>query len=171
MSRFGTGLTLAERLLKGGTPDVPDGQGISWFDRGCRLIARWNASPFWCRSCGLPGAVSSSRSRQCRRMMGLRRRNLPRCQTHAAGLGLVGATGSAEWFVHVPAGTPQHASGQAHPNSPDQAVALTIRVNGSPDLSIACMMTANLRATATAARLKPIRSRNCTPHWRRSLSA
>jgi hypothetical protein len=27
-------------------------------------------------------------------------------------------------------------------------------------LSIACMMTANLRATATAARLKPIRSRS-----------
>jgi hypothetical protein len=63
----------------------------------------------WFAGSSVVFAVDSSR-----RMMGLRRRNLPRCQTHAAGLGLVGATGSAEWFVHVPAGTPQHASGQAH---------------------------------------------------------
>ncbi len=37
-------------------------------------------------------------------------------------------------------------------------MARAIRVNSSPDFSIACMMTANLRATATAARLKPILS-------------
>ena len=123
-------------------------------------------SRLWFAGSSVVFAVDSSR-----RMMGLRRRNLPRCQTHAAGLGLVGATGSAEWFVHVPAGTPQHASGQAHPNSLDQAGALTARLNTSPDLSIACMMTASLRATATAARLKPIRSRSINPHRRRSLSA
>jgi hypothetical protein len=33
-----------------------------------------------------------------------------------------------------------------------------------------CMMTASLRATATAARLKPSRSRSCSPHLRRSHS-
>ena len=48
-----------------------------------------------------------------------------------------------------------------------QAVACAAR-NGSPVVSMVCMMTASLRATATAARLKPSRSRSRRPHVRRS---
>lgn len=46
-----------------------------------------------------------------------------------------------------------------------------MRLNSSPDLSMACMTTASLRATATAARLKPIFSRSFKPQLRRSHSA
>lgn len=52
-----------------------------------------------------------------------------------------------------------------------QAMALVARLNSSPDFSIACMITASLRATATAARLKPILSRSFSPQARRVLSA
>ncbi len=40
----------------------------------------------------------------------------------------------------------------------------------APVLSMACMMTSSLRATATAARLNPIRSFRPCPQFRRSLS-
>ncbi len=52
-----------------------------------------------------------------------------------------------------------------------QPMMLVARLNSSPDFSIECMMTASLRATATAARLKPILSRSFSPQARRSLSA
>src|SRR5271167_1540280 len=43
-------------------------------------------------------------------------------------------------------------------------------LNSSPVLSIVCIITASLRATATAALLKPILSRSFRPHVRRVLS-
>jgi hypothetical protein len=107
-----------------------------------------------------------------RRMMGLRRRNLPRCKTHASGLwacrcinqgGMVRPRPGRDASARLRTGASEFCL--------DQAIALPARVNGSPDLSIACMMTASFLATATAARLNPIRSRNCNPHRRRSLSA
>lgn len=51
------------------------------------------------------------------------------------------------------------------------AVAPAVRSKSSPVLSIACIVTASLQATATAARLKPILSRRFRPHVRRRLSA
>lgn len=52
-----------------------------------------------------------------------------------------------------------------------QTTGSACRWNVWPDFSIACMMTASLRATATAARLKPIRSRSCRPQVLSALSA
>lgn len=49
-------------------------------------------------------------------------------------------------------------------------MAPALGLKSSPVLSIVCMITANLRATATAARLKPILSRSLRPHVRRLLS-
>ena len=43
-------------------------------------------------------------------------------------------------------------------------------LKSAPFFHIACMTTANLRATATAARLKPRRFLRARPHRRRSLS-
>jgi hypothetical protein len=44
------------------------------------------------------------------------------------------------------------------------------RIEELASLSIVCMITANLRATATAARLKPTLSRSLRPYVRRLLS-
>src|SRR5437899_2868012 len=52
-----------------------------------------------------------------------------------------------------------------------QAMAPAARSKAASDLSIACMMTASLRATATAARLKPIFSLSLRPQTRKLLSA
>src|SRR6516165_5278530 len=49
------------------------------------------------------------------------------------------------------------------------AAASAFGLNSSPVLSIVCIITASLRATATAALLKPILSRSCRPHVRRVL--
>jgi hypothetical protein len=103
---------------------------------------------------------------------GASRVNLPRCETHAPGMvarrcnslvGMVRRRPGRDASARLRAGAYGFFLGQA--------VALTARLNRSPDFSIACMMTANLRATATAARLKPILSRSFSPHLRRSLSA
>jgi hypothetical protein len=107
-----------------------------------------------------------------RRMMGLRRKNLPRCKTHTTGLWACRCNSQGGMVRPRPG---RDASARLRTGASEfcvsQAVAPAPRVNGSPDLSIACMMTANLRATATAARLKPILSRSINPHCRRSLSA
>ena len=67
--------------------------------------------------------------------------------------------------AHVPAGTPFRV-----PNAiGTYAAAPAFGLNSSPVLSIACIITASLRATATAALLKPILSRSCRPHVRRVL--
>lgn len=50
------------------------------------------------------------------------------------------------------------------------AVAPAFGLKSSPVLSIECIITASLRATATAARLKPILSRSWRPNVRRALS-
>ena len=50
------------------------------------------------------------------------------------------------------------------------AVAPANVLNTSPVLSMLCMMIASLRATATAARLKPNRSRSLSPQLLRLLS-
>jgi len=49
------------------------------------------------------------------------------------------------------------------------AAAPAFGLNSSPVLSIVCIITASLRATATAALLKPILFRSCRPHVRRVL--
>jgi hypothetical protein len=46
------------------------------------------------------------------------------------------------------------------------AAAPAVGLKSSPVLSVVCMITANFRATATAARLKPILSRSLRPHVR-----
>lgn len=51
------------------------------------------------------------------------------------------------------------------------AVTPAVRSKNAPVLSIVCIVTADLRATATAARLKPTFSRRLRPHFRRLLSA
>lgn len=43
--------------------------------------------------------------------------------------------------------------------------------NSSSDLSMACITTESFRATATAARLKPMRSRSLRPQSHKALSA
>ena len=72
--------------------------------------------------------------------------------------------------AHVPAGTPQ-AFGTRTLSAGGQVVTSGWGSKNSPFLSIACMITASLRATATAARLKPILSRSLSPHVRKPLSA
>src|ERR1700689_1532804 len=66
--------------------------------------------------------------------------------------------------AHVPAGTPWAFRFGTY------AVAPAFGLKSSPVLSIACIITASLRATATAALLKPILSRSFRPHVRRVLS-
>ena len=50
-------------------------------------------------------------------------------------------------------------------------MAPAVRSKADSDLSIACMMTASFRATATAARLKPIFYLSFRPQTRKLLSA
>ena len=79
-----------------------------------------------------------------------------------------GATPSAEWLGSRPG---RDASGAQLLNAIwIYAVAPALGLKSSPVLSIVCMITANLRATATAARLKPILSRSLRPHVRKLLS-
>lgn len=71
--------------------------GRSGMGLGRRLIAQWNARTFWYRGCGLPGAVSSSQSRQGRRMMGRREGTFHGVERTLRAYGLAGAMGSAEF--------------------------------------------------------------------------
>ena len=77
--------------------------------------------------------------------------------THSPAPGAGDATETAEWSDPRP-GRDVSLSLRGSSSDPgaDQAMAVCCRSNSSPDLSIVCMMTASLRATATAARLKPI---------------
>ena len=104
---------------------------------------------------------------------GASRVNLPTCEAHAAGLsaqrcnslgGMVRSTSRQ--------GTSRCASGAGSVGAwVRQATAEAFRSKTSPDFSIACMMTASLRATATAARLKPIFSLSFRPQARKLLLA
>lgn len=88
--------------------------------------------------------------------------------THSAGSAVQPhqRNGSA----HVPAGTFQ-ALRCCRLFVRSHAAAPTFGSKNSPALSMACMITANFRAKATAARLKPILSRSRRPHVRRLLPA
>lgn len=70
--------------------------------------------------------------------------------------------------AHVPAR--DTSSVQLHNANRIHAMAPAVGLNSSPVLSIVCIITASLRATATAALLKPILSRSCKPHVRNVLS-
>lgn len=81
-----------------------------------------------------------------------------------------GATHQRNGSAHVPAGTPQafrilNAIREIHGAAPE------IRIKELACLKHGIHFTASLRATATAARLKPIPSRSLRPHLRRLLSA
>ena len=69
--------------------------------------------------------------------------------------------------AHVPAGTPGRLVLNAIGT---YAMAPAFGLKSSPVLSIVCIITASLRATATAALLKPILSRSFRPYVRRVLS-
>ena len=120
----------------------------------------------------LPEAVSSSRSTCSRRMMGLRGGTFQSVKRTIRAQRLEGATTSAEWFFSRPG---RDASARFRTGAFQcvgcQAKMLVLWSKTSPDFSIACMMTASLRATATAARLKPIFSLSFSPHVRSVLSA
>ena len=78
-----------------------------------------------------------------------------------------GATPSAEWLGSRPG---RDASGVQNLNAIRiYAVAPAFGLKSSPVLSIVCIITDSLRATATAARLKPILSRSWRPHVRSKL--
>ena len=122
---------------------------------GCKVLLR-------CR-CREHGRL---RGRQVSPHDGASRATLPRFITHSwhePWVQRMARNGSA----YVPAG--RLARLATLTSWVDQAVVGAPR-NGSPVVSMLCMMTASLRATATAARLKPSRSRSCSPHLRRSHS-
>ena len=102
-----------------------------------------------------------------RRMMGLRGVTLPRFRTQSGSWEAAVATKGTEWVSLRPGRTSRSALRRGRVGY--QAVAC-VSLNGSPVISMVCMMTASLRATATAARLNPSFSRSCSPHWRRSHS-
>lgn len=93
------------------------------------------------------------------------REELPVWTPHSA------ANSSANGLAHVPAGTYQRVRASDANRKSDHTSVPAVRSNISPDRSIACIVTANRRATATAARLKPTRSFNLSPHVRSVLSA
>ena len=145
------------RTLSGASPHARIGR---------RLIAGL-ASAFWYGSSSA-GAWSSSRSALAAASWGFAGRVLPMFVTHAP---------SRSSRCNVRGGMDQPTSRQGRLVTPwalfefvDQAAAV-LPVKSSPERSIACMITASLRATATAARLKPIFSRSLMPQQRRSLLA
>jgi hypothetical protein len=92
--------------------------------------------------------------------MGASRVNLPMCETHATGRA-DGATLCTEWFAPRPGRDVSLAFIAGATGEKVQAAAVLLK--SSPDFSIACMMTASLRATAMAARLKPSFSLSLSP--------
>ena len=96
---------------------------------------------------------------------GASRVTLPMFSTHSIAKGRLVQRTSRNGSAYVPAG--RLVSALRRWRAGCQAVADVLR-NCSPVVSMVCMMTASLRATATAARLKPSRSRSFRPHVRRS---
>jgi hypothetical protein len=62
--------------------------------------------------------------------------------------------------AHVPAGTPWRSGSERYRDLCDGS---GIRIEEFASLKLVCIITASLRATATAALLKPILSRFCLP--------
>ena len=58
-------------------------QTMTETDRGCRLIASHKASPFWIVGLSFAGSTVVFAVGMSRRMMGLRRMNLPMCEAHS----------------------------------------------------------------------------------------
>jgi hypothetical protein len=54
--------------------------------RGCRLITPHYTSPFWQADWSFAGSTVVFAVDMSRRMMGLRRMNLPMCETHSTSL-------------------------------------------------------------------------------------
>ncbi len=107
------------------------------------------------------------RGRQLSPHDGASRATLPRFITHFGAVEALSATSVTEWISLRPGRTSRAPCGADE--LVDQAVA-GVSLNGSPVISMLCMTTASLRATATAARLDPSRSHSCSPHLRRSHS-
>jgi hypothetical protein len=103
------------------------------------------------------------------RMIGFRREE-PSNVDDALGLAS-GATPSAEWLCPRPGRDVSLGSETERDWKSCHPAALTLRSKNSPVFSIACIVTASLRATATAARLKPTLSLSLSPHVRKPLSA
>ena len=101
---------------------------------------------------------------------GSSREELPVWTPHSAANS--GAPHQAEWLSPRPGrDVPARPCFGRKPQKSDHTAAPAVRSNISPDRSIACIVTARRRATATAARLKPTRSLNLSPHVRSVLSA
>src|SRR5215212_2688053 len=96
--------------------------------------------------------------------------DLPRWTTHFAASAVHPIKRDSP--AHVPAGT---SVGRSRVNALrqdwPQAAPPAVRSKSWPDRSVACIPTASFRATATAARSKPIRSLSLSPHVRSELSA
>lgn len=118
--------------------------------------------------CALAGSMVFSAVGMCRRMIGLRGRGLQcgrRTLSDRRCNPIKGMAQPTSRQGRLKRSEPRTLSAGRHVATP------VCGSNTSPDLSIACMITASLRATATAARLKPILSRSPRPHVRRLLSA
>jgi hypothetical protein len=101
---------------------------------------------------------------------GASRRGLPMWTTHYSDPAV--HPNKRNGSAHVPAGTSRRVQRlNAIGSLPQATTAPAVRSNTSPDFSIACIITASLRATATAARLKPNRSLSLRPHVHSALSA
>lgn len=153
--------------------------------QGGRLIASHFARPFFWRKADIhrrsaqldveagrdtfAGAGSSSRSKPWSPHDWRSRVGLPMSDPHSA----------EESAVHPPARKARPTSRQGRSGALTsralslcfQAVGFMPRSNSVPSLSIACIVTASFLASATAARLKPMRSLSFNPQLRRSLSA
>ena len=88
-----------------------------------------------------------------RRMMGASQGELSDVRNACHGQSLTAQQSARNGSLYVPAGTSHCAFITGATGEMVQAAAVLLR--SSPDFSIACMMTASLRATAIAARLNP----------------
>lgn len=118
------------------------------------------------RVCRVPGFFAVNIG--CR-MMELRGRSLQMYSAHSAKPAV--RPHLAEWLCPRPGRDVSARSETERDPQSYHAAAPAVRSKNSPVLSIACIVTASFRATATAARLKPILSRSLRPHVRRLLPA
>ena len=118
----------------------------------------------------VPGAVSSSRSTCAAAWWGFAG-NFPMCEAHAAALCGGWCNGLGGMVLATSRQGRLGASKGGRGSVAVQTVGAASRWKHCPDFSMACMMTASLRATATAARLKPILWRSFNPQVLSALSA
>lgn len=149
-------------------PTFPPLSSLCTSPDSCRRLIAAFASAILREVVIVPGAWSSSRSAWAAASWGFARWFF-QCPLRTHQARACGATAATEWTSLRPGrdASSRHWRCRARFN---QVVACVLS-KGSPERSIACMMTASLRATATAARLKPIFSRSFRPQVRRSLAA